>query len=91
MAIDNNEDRADRGITAIEAAATQTGVWKAEMADTAVRDVLSYLAHSCDRLGLDPEQMFADGIESYRGDFEDGPQAQRIADGETASLHEIFA
>jgi hypothetical protein len=70
----DNEDRADLGAIAVMAAATVTGVATDE-ADTAISDVVSYIAHLCDRLGLDPAEMFASGLESYDGDFEDGPRA----------------
>jgi hypothetical protein len=70
----DNEDRADLGTMAVMAAATVTGVATDE-ADTAIRDVISYIAHLCDRLGIDPAEMFASGLESYDGDFEDGPRA----------------
>jgi hypothetical protein len=70
----DNEDRADLGAMAVMAAATLTEVAKDE-ADTAIRDVLSYVAHLCDRCGLDPKQMFEDGLDSYDGDFEDAPRA----------------
>jgi hypothetical protein len=70
----DNEDRADLGTMAVMAAATVTGVATDE-ADTAISDVVSYIAHLCDRLGLDPREMFASGLESYDGDFEDGPRA----------------
>lgn len=91
MAIDTNEDRADRGMTAIRAAATQTGVWNAETAETAFTDVLSYIGHACDRLGLDPRAIFAAGLESYEGDSEDGPAAEKIADGTQVHLVEVCA
>lgn len=71
----DNEDRADLGATAVMAAAWLTEVAKKEEADTAISDVLSYVAHLCDRCGLDPAEMFANGLESYAGDFEDGPRA----------------
>jgi hypothetical protein len=71
----DNEDRADLGVIAVMAAATLTGVAIAEEADTAICDVISYIAHLCDRLGLDPAETFADGLESYDGDFEDKPRA----------------
>jgi hypothetical protein len=69
-----NEDRADLGTMAVMAAAAVTGVVRDE-ADTAISDVLSYVAHLCDRCGLDPAQMFDNGLSSYYGDFEDGPRA----------------
>jgi hypothetical protein len=72
--ITDNEDRADLGAIAVMAAATITEVARDE-ADTAICDVVSYMAHLCDRCGLDPKAMFASGLESYDGDFEDGPRA----------------
>jgi hypothetical protein len=73
--ITDNEDRADLGMIAVMAAATVTGVAKVEEADTAICDAISCVAHLCDRCGLDPREMFASGLESYDGDFEDGPRA----------------
>jgi hypothetical protein len=57
-----------------------TGVSSAEPAATAVIDVLAYIAHFCDRLGLNPEETFSAGIRSYTGDFEDGPAAEARLD-----------
>ena len=70
----DNEDRADLGAITVLPGARLTGVATDE-ADTAISQVLSYIAHLCDRLGLDPAGMFASGLESYDGDFEDGPRA----------------
>jgi hypothetical protein len=77
--ITDNEDRADLGMMAVMAAATVTEVARDE-ADTAICDVVSYIAHLCDRFGLDPEKMFASGLESYDGDYEDGPRAAHTLD-----------
>jgi hypothetical protein len=85
----DNEDRADLGAIAVMAAAKVTGVARDE-ADTAISDVLSYIAHLCDRLGLDPREMFANGLESYDGDFEDGPRADHTLNAER-SLEEQLA
>jgi hypothetical protein len=71
----DNEDRADLGYDAVKAAAEQTGVDEAEDAQTAVTDVLAYIGHFCNRLGMDAEAVFQSGLESYHGDFEDGPRA----------------
>lgn len=71
----DNDDRADLGTIAVMAAATLTEVAAVESARTALTDVVSYMAHLCDRLGLDPAEVFASGLESYDGDFEDGPRA----------------
>lgn len=73
---DENEARADRGEAAIMIgcsgyAIDNNGIWMN------VKDALSYIAHFCDRAGLDVEETFAAGIDSYHGDFEDGPGAQR--------------
>jgi len=73
----DNERRADLGRMAVERPATETGVWEADDRQTAVTDVLAYIAHYCDRLGLDANHVFADGIHSYIGDFEDGPRAKK--------------
>ena len=78
----DNEDRADLGMIAVMAAATLTNVAAAEWAGTALTDVLSYMAHLCDRLGLDPRRVFAEGIESYEGDFEDGPRAAQTLEAD---------
>jgi hypothetical protein len=71
----DNEDRADLGAITVLPAAALTEVDTKEEADTAIIQVLSYVAHLCDRFGLDPEKMFANGLESYDGDFEDGSRA----------------
>jgi hypothetical protein len=76
----NNERRADIGGLAVITAADMTGVSSAEPAATAVIDVLAYIAHFCDRLGLNPEETFSAGIRSYTGDFEDGPAAEARLD-----------
>lgn len=70
-----NERRADLGAIAIMAAGTETNVADVEPAETAIRDVLAYVAHLCDRLGLSPRETFDLGLESYWGDYEDGPKA----------------
>jgi hypothetical protein len=76
----DNEDRADLGLTAVLAAATITEVDNAAEAHTAISDVLSYVAHLCDRCGLDARKMFEDGLDSYDGDSEDGPWAAHTLD-----------
>jgi hypothetical protein len=84
----DNEDRANLGVLAVEVAARRTGVWEGEYAVTAIEDVLAYIAHACDRFGLDPVDTFRDGLKSYRGDFEDEPKARLIARGEQVTLDE---
>jgi hypothetical protein len=86
----DNEDRADLGEIAVMAAATVTRVAAAEWARTAVVDVVSYVAHLCDRLGLDPRVIFDEGLESYNGDFEDGPGAAHTLEADR-SLEEQLA
>jgi len=86
--IDNNEDRADLGAMAIKRPARATNVYSVEEAATAITDVLAYIAHFCDRAGLDPEETFRSGLQSYEGDFEDGPKAAQEFDGEKVSLEE---
>lgn len=73
----DNERRADIGRIAVTAGATETRVIQEEPAHTCVVDVLAYIAHFCDRLGLDPEVTFYRALESYEGDSEDGPKANR--------------
>jgi hypothetical protein len=78
----DNERRADLGATAVITAATITNVARMEAAETAICDVLAYIAHFCDRCGLDPRSAFTDGLRFYAGDFEDGPIAARVVDCE---------
>jgi hypothetical protein len=85
----DNERRADLGAAAVMAAATETNVAEVETASTGITDVLAYVAHFCDRLGLDPRTHFAAGLESYEGDSEDGPAAAVVADGSVLSLNEV--
>lgn len=77
----DNERRADLGALAIKRPARETNVYEVESAETAVIDVLAYVAHFCDRLGIDPAETFAAGLRSYEGDFEDGPGADEALDG----------
>lgn len=81
MSLDN-EDRATLGADAVSIAARQTNVAVVESAQTAVTDVLAYVAHFCDRLGLDARATFDAGLRSYEGDFEDGPAARHTLDAE---------
>lgn len=85
----DNERRADLGANAIYAAGRQTGVARCETVSTVISDVLAYVAHFCDRVGLDPESTFAAGINSYLGDFEDGPAAEVVGGGESMSWDEL--
>jgi hypothetical protein len=78
----DNERRADIGHIAVWEGARETRVNLEEDASTCVTDVLAYIAHFCDRLGLDPEAEFRSAIESYLGDYEDGPKAERTLDPE---------
>lgn len=72
----SNEDRADIGEDMVVTGGRATNVVNVEDAETALTDCLAYMAHFADRLGLDPEQVFASGLLSYRGDWEDGPRAE---------------
>jgi len=71
----DNERRADLGLMAVKPPARETNVWNVEAAETTITDVLAYIAHLCDRCGLDPTETFDSGLRSYEGDFEDGPRA----------------
>jgi hypothetical protein len=77
----NNEQRADLGLVAIVEAATRTGVLGREPVETCIIDVLTYVAHYCTRLGLNPAETFLARLESYVGDFEDGPGAELLEPG----------
>ncbi len=78
----DNERRADIGEQMIRGGAQETRVDRQEDAETAVTDCLAYVAHFCDRLGLEARSVFADGLRSYEGDFEDGPAAEKTMDPE---------
>jgi hypothetical protein len=71
----DNEKRATIGQNMVALGATDTNVINVECIRTCVLDTLAYVAHFCDRVGLDPHDAFMDGLESYEGDFEDGPRA----------------
>jgi len=85
----DNERRADLGYNAIREAGAQTNVITQETVEICISDVLAYVAHLCDRAGLNPDEMFARGMLSYHGDAEDGPPAQPILDGTTAMWHDL--
>ena len=76
----DNEDRADLGTIEVMAA---------DEAQTAISDVLAYVAHLCDRCGLDPAQMFDNGLCSYDGDFEDGPRAVHTFDADRSLAEQL--
>lgn len=85
----DNERRADLGESAVMAAAVETNVAQVEDAETAVRDVLAYIAHFCDRLGLDPDTVFRSALGSYEGDFDDGPPAKQSLDAEAPLAEQV--
>jgi putative endonuclease len=76
----DNEARADLGYEAVLAAAVKTNVARVGPTETAVIDVLAYIAHFASRLGLSAQDTFATALESYAGDFEDGPGAEARLD-----------
>jgi len=76
----DNERRADLGLMAVKPPARDTNVWNVEAAETTITDVLSYIAHLCDRCGLSAAETFEAGLRSYQGDFEDGPRAASTLD-----------
>lgn len=82
----DNERRADIGAMVIMTGARETNVHTQEDAPTAITDVLAYVAHFCDRLGLDAQLMFHNGLRSYIGDFEDGPRADHTLSPEQTML-----
>ena len=85
----NNERRADLGRDALREAAAQTGVLAQETIETCITDVLAYVAHFCERVGLNPYDTFRAGLNSYEGDAEDGPAARKLVDGHEAWWHEL--
>ena len=78
----NNEQRADLGEMAVRRAAVETNVVVVDPVQTAITDVLAYIAHFCDRCGLDPRAVFEAGLWRYDGDSEDGPPARPVIDPE---------
>lgn len=71
-----NEQRADIGQRMVAQAARQAGDYERECAESVAIDAASYLAHFCDRLGLDPVMVLTEGTAAYLADAdEDGPRA----------------
>lgn len=86
----DNERRADLGAVAVWHPADQTGVAShGEPAGTAVVDVLAYILHFCDRLGLDPQATIDRALTTYNGDFEDGPPAAKVITDPTLALDDM--
>lgn len=86
----DNERRADLGQLAVISAAHITNVARVESAQTAITDVLAYIAHLCDRYGLSAGVVFSDGLASYEGDAEDGPPAARTLDPEDPLIDDVL-
>jgi hypothetical protein len=78
----DNERRADIGHAAVHHGAAITNVHTQEDTTTAIKDVLAYIAHFCQRCGLVPDEVFDNALRSYYGDFEDGPEVQALLDAE---------
>lgn len=76
----DNERRADLGRMAVFAPAVMTNVARVDDTETAITDVLAYVAHFCDRCALDPEAVFEAALRSYYGDSDDGPRALQTVD-----------
>jgi hypothetical protein len=66
------------------AAAEMTNIASVEPAEAVMSDVLAYMAHFCDRCGLEARAMFERGLRSYEGDSEDGPGAAHSLGSEVA-------
>lgn len=66
-----NESRADYGARI----ALCTPDWGANDMRTDIVDALADVAHYIRRVGLVPEDVFADALDSAFGDLEDGPEA----------------
>lgn len=85
----DNTRRAQLGIAAVRAAASTTNVWRADVAQTAITDVLAYIAHACLLCGLDPAVTFSAGLRSFEGDAEDGPFVDAMFDGTQMSFADM--
>ncbi len=72
-----NEQRADVGELMVRPGAASMRGGDHEPVSTCIVDTLAYVAHFCDRAGLDPCRIFDAAIAGYRGDGEDGPRAAR--------------
>jgi hypothetical protein len=84
-----NEERADRGIAAVRAAASVTSGWRDDTAEEAIGDALADIAHACRRVQLDPATMFGKALNAYIGDYDDGSAAWPMFDGRTMSFAEM--
>jgi hypothetical protein len=87
----SNETRADLGFAAVEGAATRTDVWDGLPAVTAIEDVLSFIAHACDRVGLNPVETFCDGLKTYRDDLALAGKVVLLANGDQQSMAAVAA
>jgi len=87
----SNETRADLGFAAVEGAATTTGVWDGLPAVTAIEDVLSFIAHACDRVGLNPVETFCDGLKTYREEVQEAGRVALLANGDQQSMAAVVA
>jgi hypothetical protein len=86
----DNEDRADWGEEAVTMCSQETRVYWEESVETSITDTLSYIAHFCERCGLDPAKVFESALRSHEGDYEDGPAAEHRYNPEEflCDLHE---
>lgn len=84
-----NEDRADLGSRAVRSVVNDQG-WKGLPAVTVIEDTLAYIAHLCDRYGLPPAHTFQEAIRRYHHRIEEGPGAERIANGDTNTLEDGY-
>ena len=86
-----NETRADLGFAAVAGPAKRTGVWDGLPAVTAIEDALSFIAHACDRAGLNPVETFCDGLKTYRDDCALRARVTPMATGDCLSMADIAA
>jgi hypothetical protein len=70
-----NETRADWGQAAVMTGCPDYAVSGEELW-TDIHDALSNIAHFCERVGVNPKDVFTSAIKSYVGDHEDGPPTQ---------------
>lgn len=94
-----NDHRAIIGVAAVEAALERFDLllsehesdWDPEVDDvmvTAIEDTLACIAHTCDRYGVPPADVFQDALKRHSKRVLTLGQATTVADGDYQSLAE---
>lgn len=93
-----NDDRALLGVAAMEAADAQLTVLVAEhnlgpriedLVATSLEDTMVFLAHACDRFGLDPAEVMVDAYARYTRNLVKHPPAVYVGDGTQITTQEV--